>query len=900
MKFKHFAVGLIAPMLLASCGKVTTDTGNTSSEANKNEYTITWKNYDDTILEVDPNVEEGTIPTYDGATPKKPSDEHYTYTFNGWNPEVVAATSDQTYTAIYTSDKITYTIEFDLNGGTSPSYEGPQNVESFTKDVFFFDCVKEGVNFRGWEYNGTKIFDEKGNQLANPMMAPKMVFTAMYANTSKLSISTNLADAGTVTGDGEYAYNTIVNLSACPDPGYKFIGWFRQGNLLSDDEDFEYMVWDQDVDIEARFELDSFTLEVKTSNPTYGLVILKSDKYSEYKDSYTEDLDYMTETAVAASSLTDVRFLGWYDDSGLVSTNVVYKFVMPSHDYSLEAKWNHFTVSYNLNGGTQNPLNPTSYTIDDEPFALLDPEKKGYTFLGWKLNDAFVTSIDPQWTDDVTLEAVWEATSYSITYHLNGGENSSSNPISYDIEDDAITLAEPSKEGYTFAGWYSDSSFNEKFTTIEKGSTGDLDVYAKWDIVAYSITYNLNGGTNPSSNPTSYTVEDDTITFAEPSRTGYAFLGWYENGEKIDSIEKGSTGDISIEARWDANKNNLSVTSEDESRGTVSVMSGSGYSGESITVVASPSGDYAFKGWYNGTAKVSISETYTFTMPTSDYSLTARFYTKLEKTADEEDRNKNLAIVPTVDETSETVTYGLYPQTLVNDSETISTLDSLTSPDTNGWYFLNDEYYAKKTASPYKNNYVFRNGTKIVSGATYWFKCEPIEWKILSSDNGKYSLVSTVVLDAHRYDDSLNNYKNSEIREWLKGDFYNSAFSLDNSFVQTTTVDNSGSTTGLNSNSYACANTDDKVYLLSYKDYVNTSYFTDNASRQCKPTDYARAGGANYSTISAYLNNGWYWTRSPNGGYSNCARTFATDGDFLDKEVNSTFGGVRPALTINL
>ena len=104
MKFKHFAAGLLAPMLLISCGKVTADTGNTSSEANKNEYTITWKNYDDSILEVDTNVEEGTLPTYDGATPKKPSDGNYTYTFDGWNPEVAIATSDQTYTAKYTAN----------------------------------------------------------------------------------------------------------------------------------------------------------------------------------------------------------------------------------------------------------------------------------------------------------------------------------------------------------------------------------------------------------------------------------------------------------------------------------------------------------------------------------------------------------------------------------------------------------------------------------------------------------------------------------------------------------------------------------------------------------------------------------------------------------------------------
>ena len=209
-------------------------------DGSRNSYTIKWNNYDGTTLEID-HVKKGVIPTYDGQSPTRLDDDKYTYTWSGWDPEVVPAVANQTYTATYSYERLTtvYTINFDLNGGTSASYSGSKTVEAFTKDVFFYDCVKEGWNFRGWSYNSTKIFDEKGNQLANPKMAKTMTFVAIYAQTAKMTIVSNLEGAGNITGEGEYPYNTYVDVSAYAKQGYKFIGWYFQDTLLSNANEYK-------------------------------------------------------------------------------------------------------------------------------------------------------------------------------------------------------------------------------------------------------------------------------------------------------------------------------------------------------------------------------------------------------------------------------------------------------------------------------------------------------------------------------------------------------------------------------------------------------------------------------------------------------------------------------------
>ena len=119
-------------------------------------HTVTWKNYDGTVLETDTNVVSGTMPSYDSAEPTKPADAQYTYTFAGWTPTVSAVTGDVTYTATYTSSLREYTITWKMDDGTvidtttvaygeTPTHAAPAKSLSGTAQYRYY------YEFTGWD-----------------------------------------------------------------------------------------------------------------------------------------------------------------------------------------------------------------------------------------------------------------------------------------------------------------------------------------------------------------------------------------------------------------------------------------------------------------------------------------------------------------------------------------------------------------------------------------------------------------------------------------------------------------------------------------------------------------------------------------------------------------------------
>ena len=125
---------------------------------------------------------------------------------------------------------------------------------------------------------------------------------------------------------------------------------------------------------------------------------------------------------------------------------------------------------------------------------------------------------------------------------------------------------------------------------------------------------------------------------------------------------------------------------------------------------------------------------------------------------------------------------------------------------------------------------------------------QPIEWQVLAKENNKMLVISRYGLETRRFDSSSDNWKNSEIRQWLNNEFYNKVF-----------TDQEKKSVNLSNLSYF--GTADNVFLLGKEEAGK--YFADDEKRKCEPTEYAKKNGADVR--NGYI---WWWLRSPDPNFS--------------------------------
>lgn len=268
----------------------------------------------------------------------------------------------------------------------------------------------------------------------------------------------------------------------------------------------------------------------------------------------------------------------------------------PAEDgYQLSGNLNLASVTFRAGAENVENMPAVNYTYDDGAIDFYDfyfagdtitlpttePTREGYSFEGWSVkvipaeNDA--DHLDADGEDDaadetllkagdtytitaggVIFTAQWEKKTFTVKYYLpdeTGAWVEKKMDTVDSVDYATYSLWTPNAEdGYEFSGWYQKPADIGVKAKVEKlYMAKEWKLYGKFTPIEYTIQYVYNDGKATSTNPTTYTVESDTITLADATGAdwGKTFLEWHdENGQKITEIPTGSTGDRVITAYW--------------------------------------------------------------------------------------------------------------------------------------------------------------------------------------------------------------------------------------------------------------------------------------------------------------------------------------------------------------
>ena len=482
------------------------------------------------------------------------------YTFKGWDDGSgnvsktvtvpVGTVGNKTYTAKWTiiSPDVTYNIT--TNGGTS-STKTTDKKDYGTAIDLTPSATKDGYTFVGWNTN-----KDATTALTSLTMGTSNV--TLYAIFSKEVTVTYNANGGTADITQTYTmYNNQTSLSiTTPTEPTTYSGWTflcygatasaTSGNGLNEAitatveinqiEVIYYTNWKKDINVKF---IDyngttKTTREVNVVAYNGGTASVTAPAQNTYTGWTAKGWTPLTTTTATGTNVSGGTYTG-------LSANKIY--------YGLYHQT--ITLSYNLNGGTSsaiasqtgtrkvNSSNINSISNPSLKISTTTPTRSGYTFANWKdsSNNSYTSGTSYTFTKTTQISAVWNIVTYNITYDLDGGSLASgvTNPSTYTVETEKITLNNPSKTGYTFRGWQLEGETTvSKPCYINQGSVGDKKYIAIWDDgtdTEYKVEYyyQSNGSypttatdsdvrTGTTNDSVSVTAEDKT-----PTKTGYVF-----------------------------------------------------------------------------------------------------------------------------------------------------------------------------------------------------------------------------------------------------------------------------------------------------------------------------------------------------------------------------------------
>ena len=433
-----------------------------------------------------------------------------------------------------------YSVSFNVNGGTSVS---SQTIE---EDYFATEPTTErrGYTFDKWDYDFSKPIIKDTTITASWNIITYNVYYDL--NVPSDSISQDVDNSMNVT---TYTVEDAITFQTPSRKGYRFTGW---------DKNIEKGTID-DVTVTASWEVIKYDIVYDFGD---------TDSVSKATNNIQNPSTYTIENTITfvEPSRKGYTFISW--DKNIVRGTIDTQIITANWEIIEYDIIYDFVDTNSVSKAVNDKENPSKYTIEDA-ITFAEPSRTGYTFIAWDKN------IEKGTIGDVTVTAGWEVVKYDIIYDFGDSKsiskatNNKQNPSKYTIED-AITFAEPSRDGYTFIAW--DKS-------IVRGTIEVQTIAASWEVINYSITYELNGWENSSRNVDTYTIEDEIITLYDAIKGESLFCGWYLDEEcknHIATIDASTMRDYTVYAYAD-----------DGATKGLSIENGivKGYSGTSADVV---------------------------------------------------------------------------------------------------------------------------------------------------------------------------------------------------------------------------------------------------------------------------------------------------------------------------
>lgn len=408
-------------------------------------------------------------------------------------------------------------------------------------------------------------------------------------------------------------YNQELDLSAYSPTktGYILNGW-------KDDNTGEVYETDDVITI-----TNSLSLTAQWKAKTYTVTLDTRD--GEPVDGYSITATYGQPLGeLPTPTKENYIFAGWYTTAGSDSGVLVTKDTIYLNDKNTTyyARWTHVyyvTFNYNAEDASGGTLSATYYVIDknnDQTITILtDPVREGYTVSYYTVTAANATiegnviKIPKGTYGKITINVFWEGDPHKVTLDYNNGSSKVVDVNYGDIFD--LSKYSPVKEGYKLTGWI-DSDNNSYGINDKITIDGDLSLTAQWEANAYTIKFNGNGGTTPSS--MSVTYNEVIGTLPESKQTGYTFAGWFTDpvgGTQVYGTDKYLTADdTTLYAHWQINTHTVTYDGGNSEPRNYN---------ESFTLAEAPTKEnYIFVGWecdYNGKVYDAGAS---FTMPDQD------------------------------------------------------------------------------------------------------------------------------------------------------------------------------------------------------------------------------------------------------------------------------------------